>query len=57
MSTLAEIEAAAAKLAPQDFAQLLEDLHDLAEARAALAEIEAGEKPASVDEVAARLGV
>ncbi len=57
MSTVAEIEEAVAKLPPDDFARLMEDLRDLAAARAALAEIEAGEKPAPLEEVAARLGL
>ena len=39
MSTLAEIEEAAAKLNSPDFVRLLEDLHDLATARVALGEL------------------
>ncbi len=45
MSTVAEIEEAASKLPPADFEQLMEDLRDLEIARAALAEIKAGDKP------------
>jgi hypothetical protein len=40
MSTLMEIEEAAAQLPSPDFVQLLEDLHDLATARVALGELE-----------------
>ena len=39
MSTLMEIEEAAAQLPSPDFVQLLEDLHDLATARVALGEL------------------
>jgi hypothetical protein len=39
MSTLLEIEEAAAQLPSPDFVQLLEDLHDLATARVALGEL------------------
>jgi len=39
MSTLLEIEEAAAQLPSTDFVQLLEDLHDLATARVALGEL------------------
>ena len=39
MSTLTEIEEAAAQLPSPDFVQLLEDLHDLATARVALGEL------------------
>ena len=39
MSTLTEIEEAAAQLPSTDFVQLLEDLHDLATARVALGEL------------------
>lgn len=45
MSTVLEIEAAASKLPLADLSQLLEDLQDLAAARAALSEIEEGDKP------------
>lgn len=44
MSTLMEIEVAAARLAPQHFSQLLEDLQDLALAREALSKVAAGEE-------------
>jgi predicted DNA-binding protein len=44
MSTVTEIEEAAGRLPPEEFAQLLEDLQDLALARAALARIESGEE-------------
>ena len=40
MSTLMEIEEAAAQLPSTDFVQLLEDLHDLAAARIALGELQ-----------------
>ena len=40
MSTLAEIEEAAAQLPSPDFVRLLEDLHDLATARVALGELD-----------------
>jgi len=39
MSTLMEIEEAAAQLPSPEFVQLLEDLHDLATARIALGEL------------------
>jgi len=39
MSTLAEIEEAAARLPSPDFVRLLEDLHDLATARVALGDL------------------
>ena len=39
MSSLMEIEEAAAQLPSPDFVQLLEDLHDLAAARVALGEM------------------
>jgi len=39
MSTLAEIEEAAAQLPSPEFVRLLEDLHDLATARVALGEL------------------
>ncbi len=39
MSTLMEIEEAAAQLPSTDFVRLLEDLHDLATARVALGEL------------------
>lgn len=45
MSTLMEIEEAAAQLPSPDFVQLLEDLQDLATARVALGELE--ENPAA----------
>lgn len=45
MGSVAEIEEAAASLPPDEFARLLEDLRDLEIARAALARVEAGEKP------------
>ena len=45
MRTISEIEEAASKLPLADLSQLLEDLQDLATARAALSEIEAGDKP------------
>jgi hypothetical protein len=45
MSTLMEIEEAAAQLPSPDFVQLLEDLHDFATARVALGELE--ENPAA----------
>jgi hypothetical protein len=41
MSTLMEIEEAAAELPSTDFVQLLEDLHDLATARVALGDLQA----------------
>jgi len=47
MSTVMEIEAAASKLPLEDLAQLLQDLQDLATARVALLESEAGEKTVS----------
>ena len=47
MSTVLEIEEAASKLPLADLSQLLEDLQDLATARAALAEIKTGENPVS----------
>lgn len=58
MSSVAEIEEAAAKLPPEDFARLLEDLRDLEIARTALAEIEK-EKIGSLtlDELETRLGL
>jgi hypothetical protein len=40
MSSLMEIEQAAAQLPSPDFVQLLEDLHDLATARVALGELQ-----------------
>lgn len=52
MSTVTEIEEAAAKLAPADLARLLEDLRDLQIARTALAEIASGEETTvSLDEL------
>ena len=57
MSTVAEIEEAVAKLPAADFARLGQVAQVFEQARAALAEIEAGEKPAPLDEVAARLGL
>jgi hypothetical protein len=58
MSAVTEIEEAAAKLPPADFARLVEDLRDLQMARATLAEMEAsGETPAPLEEVVARLGL
>jgi len=58
MSAVTEIEEAAAKLRPADFARLVEDLRDLQMARATLAEMEAsGETPALLEEVVARLGL
>ncbi len=45
MSTVLEIEEAASKLPLADLSQLLEDLQDLATARAALSEIKTGDKP------------
>jgi hypothetical protein len=45
MSTVLEIEEAASKLPLAELSQLLEDLQDLATARAALSEIEAGDNP------------
>ena len=57
MLSVGEIADAAAKLAPQDFARLLEDLRDLADGREALAEVEAGERLSTVEEVAARLAL
>lgn len=58
MSTVTEIEEAAAKLAPADLARLLEDLRDLQMARVTLAEMDAsGELPVPLDEVVARLGL
>jgi len=58
MSTVTEIEEAAAKLPPADFARLLEDLRDLQMARATLAEMDAaGESAIPLDEVVARLGL
>lgn len=47
MSTVLEIEEAASKLPLADLSQLLEDLQDLATARAALSEIQTGESPVS----------
>jgi len=47
MSTVLEIEEAASKLPLADLSQLLEDLQDLATARAALSEIKTGERPVS----------
>ncbi|MBE2179437.1 MAG: hypothetical protein IAE97_03105 [Chthoniobacterales bacterium] len=44
MSTVTEIEEAAAKLPPADLARLLEDLRDLQIARTALAEVVSGEE-------------
>jgi hypothetical protein len=45
MSTVLEIEEAASKLPLAELSQLLEDLQDLATARAALLEIESGDPP------------
>ena len=57
MSTVAEIEEAASKLSPKEFARLMEDLRDLQEGRAALAELQAGkEETISLDELESRLG-
>lgn len=47
MSTVLEIEEAASKLPLADLSQLLEDLQDLATARAALSEIQTDESPVS----------
>jgi hypothetical protein len=57
MSTVAEIEEAAANLPVHELQELIEDLLDLAEARGILAEIEAGqEETVSLDELEKRLG-
>lgn len=55
MSTVVEIEEAAAKLPSADFERLLEDLRDLQIARDALAEIEAGEKPVAWERLKSEL--
>lgn len=58
MSTVTEIEEAAAKLPAADLARLLEDLRDLQMARTTLAEMDAaGESTVPLDEVVARLGL
>jgi len=57
MSTVAEIEEAAANLPAYELQELIEDLLDLAEARGILAEIEAGqEETVSLDDLEKRLG-
>jgi hypothetical protein len=58
MSSVAEIEEAAASLPPKEFARLLEDLRDLEIARTALAEIDRGnDMPISLDELEVGLGL
>ncbi len=56
--SVAEIEEAAAKLLPDDFERLVDDLRDLQIARATLTEIEAGrEETMTLDELESRLGL
>ena len=55
MSSVAEISEAISQLPPEDFTLLPEDLRDLEIARAALAELEAGEKSKAWSAVKAKL--